>query len=114
MQGRLAGMNMAGRSVACNGSLSRNVIRIFDLDVMTAGWNHPPDDPRFEILTRFHPRSNTYRRLVFEGNRLIGATLVNHIESGGILMTMIQNAIPISIPRRNLLQFPISPKSVMF
>ena len=113
-QGRLAGMNMAGRAVTGHGSLGRNVIRIFDLDVMTAGWIHPPDDPRYEVLTGFHPRTNTYRRLVFEDDRLIGAVLVNRIESGGILTAMIQNQLPIIIPRRELLQFPVSPKSIMF
>ncbi len=113
-QGRLAGVNMAGRAVSCHGSLGRNVIRIFDLDVMTAGWINPPSDPRYEVLADFHPRTNTYRRLVFEDNRLIGAVLVNHIESGGVLMAMIQNKIPISIPRRKLLQFPVSPKSIMY
>ena len=43
-QGRVAGMNMAGRPVAYPGSLGRNVIRIFDLDVMTAGLVNPPDE----------------------------------------------------------------------
>ena len=35
---------MAGRPVAYNRSLSRNVIRIFDLDVMTAGVVDPAAD----------------------------------------------------------------------
>ncbi|MCF8093060.1 MAG: FAD-dependent oxidoreductase, partial [Desulfotignum sp.] len=33
VQGKIAGYNMAGRKVACPGSLGRNVMRIFGLDV---------------------------------------------------------------------------------
>ena len=83
-QGRLAGMNMAGRPVAYEGSLSRNVIRIFDLDVMTAGVVTPPPDGLYRTL--FQGRARHYRRLVFQGDTLVGMTLVNDIEQGGLLV----------------------------
>jgi nitrite reductase (NADH) large subunit len=113
-QGRIAGMNMAGRAVAYKGSLSRNVIRIFGLDILTAGWVNAPDDPRFTILSEHNRRLNTYRRLIFEGDRLIGATLVNRIETGGILTAMIQNEIPVRGSKRKLLEPHLSLKSLMF
>jgi NAD(P)H-nitrite reductase large subunit len=113
-QGRIAGMNMAGRTIVYKGSLSRNVIRIFDLDILAAGWVNAPDDPRFTVLSEHNRRLNTYRRLVFEGDRLIGATLVNRIETGGILMAMIQNEIPVRVSKRKLLEPHLSLKSLMF
>jgi len=113
-QGRIAGMNMAGRAVAYKGSLSRNVIRIFDLDILAAGWVNAPDDPRFTVLSEHNKRLNTYRRLVFEEDRLIGATLVNQIETGGILTAMIQNEIPVRVSKRKLLEPHLSLKSLMF
>ena len=113
-QGRIAGMNMAGRCVSHKGSLSRNVIRIFDLDILAAGWVNVPDDPRFTVLSEHNRRLNTYRRLVFEGDRLIGATLINQIETGGILTAMIQNEIPVRVSKRKLLEPHLSPKSLMF
>jgi len=113
-QGRMAGMNMAGRSVKYRGSLSRNVIRIFDLDVMTAGWVNVPDDPRFTVLSDWNRRQNTYRRLVFEEDRLIGMTMINRIETGGILMAMIQNEIPVRGSREKLLEPHLSIKSLMY
>jgi nitrite reductase (NADH) large subunit len=113
-QGRIAGMNMAGRAVVYKGSLSRNVIRIFDLDILAAGWVNAPDDPRFTILSEHNRRLNTYRRLVFEGDRLIGATLVNRIETGGILTAMIQNEIPVRVSKKKLLEPHLSLKSLMF
>jgi NADPH-dependent 2,4-dienoyl-CoA reductase/sulfur reductase-like enzyme len=113
-QGRIAGMNMAGRRVSHKGSLSRNVIRIFDLDILAAGWVNVPDDPRFTVLSEHNRRLNTYRRLVFEGDRLIGATLVNRIETGGILTAMIQNEIPVRGSKKKLLEPHLSLKSLMF
>jgi NAD(P)H-nitrite reductase large subunit len=113
-QGRMAGMNMAGRSVTYEGSLSRNVIRIFDLDVMTAGWVNVPDDPRFTVLSDWNLRQNTYRRLIFEEDRLIGMTMINRIETGGILMAMIQNEIPVRGSREKLLEPHLSIKSLMY
>lgn len=113
-QGRIAGMNMAGRAVVYKGSLSRNVIRIFDLDILAAGWVNAPDDPRFTVLSEHNRRLNTYRRLVFEKDRLVGATLVNRIETGGILTAMIQNEIPVQGSKRYLLESHLSLKSLMF
>jgi len=43
-QGRLAGANMAGRPVSYRGSLGRNVMRIFGLDVMSGGIVTPPEN----------------------------------------------------------------------
>ena len=43
-QGRIAGMNMAGRRVSYKGSLGRNIIRIFGMDVLSAGLINPPDN----------------------------------------------------------------------
>jgi NAD(P)H-nitrite reductase large subunit len=113
-QGRIAGMNMAGRAVVYKGSLSRNVIRIFGLDILAAGWVNAPDDPRFTVLSEHNRRLNTYRRLVFAGDRLVGATLVNRIETGGILTAMIQNEIPVRVSKKKLLETHLSLKSLMF
>ena len=102
-QGRIAGMNMAGRRVAYQGSLSRNVIRIFGLDVMTAGIVNPPADAGYETYTAADPHRRTYRKLVFLEDRLVGMTLVNAIEQGGILVALIQAETPVKIAKARML-----------
>lgn len=102
-QGRIAGMNMAGKPVAYHGSLSRNVIRIFDTDVMTAGIVNPGDDATYDILITEDRRRNIYRKFVFNGDRLAGMVLVNGIENGGVLVSAIHNEIPIRIPKERFL-----------
>jgi len=104
VQGRIAGMNMAGHPAAYPGSLSRNVIRIFGLDVMTAGIAAPPETGGFEVLQAADRRARTYRKLVFEGDRLVGMVLVNAIEQGGVLMALIQSATPVRLLREALLE----------
>jgi NAD(P)H-nitrite reductase large subunit len=102
-QGRLAGLNMAGRPVSYQGSLSRNVIRIFDLDVMTGGVVDPPRDNRYETLLYQDVPRGIYRKLVFKNDLLVGLVMVNAIEQGGVLLSAIHNRLPIRIPRRQLI-----------
>jgi len=103
-QGRIAGINMAGKKMAYKGSLGRNVIRIFDMDVMSGGIVNPPvNDSSYQIITDFNPRLKTYRKLVFRENKLVGMILVNKIEQGGILLSLIQSEMPVTISRAALL-----------
>lgn len=103
-QGRIAGINMAGRCALYKGSLGRNVIRIFGLDVMAAGLVNPDGTPGCEILERRDVRAGTYRRLVFRDDRLAGMVLVNSIEQGGVLTSLIRSETPLSVAREALLR----------
>ncbi len=102
--GRIAGMNMAGRRVRYRGSLSRNVIRIFDLDVLTAGLVNPPTDAKYEVLALRDLKRQTYRKLVFKDDYLVGAALVGRVEQGGVLMNTIAGRIPVDKDRTRLLE----------
>jgi NAD(P)H-nitrite reductase large subunit len=102
-QGRVAGMNMAGRPTPYKGSLGRNVIRIFDLDVMTGGLVNPPPDARYTVLQHHDRRRQRYRKLVFRYDRLVGMVLVNAIEQGGVLLSLIQGEIPLRVRREALM-----------
>jgi len=104
MQGRTAGLNMAGREVSYGGSLSRNVMRIFDLDLMTLGLADPGNDSQYQVLKAQDFRNNVYRKLVFRENVLVGAVLVNNIEQGGLFLALIQNQTPLSISPKKLLE----------
>ncbi len=112
-QGRIAGMNMAGRETAYKGSLSRNVIRIFDFDVMTAGLVNPPSDASYEVLSFDNPRLKTYRKLIFRDDKLTGFVMVNAIEQGGILMSLIKNETRVRIPKEVMLEPSFNYKQLM-
>ena len=103
-QGRIAGMNMAGRSVDYRGSLSRNVIRIFDIDIMAGGVVNPPPDALYRTVVYKSPRRKIYRKLVFQGDALVGMVMVNDVEQGGVLLSAIQSRTPLTIPREALVE----------
>ncbi len=95
-QGRVAGMNMAGLDIHYEGSLSRNVIRIFDTDVMTAGIVSPAEvDDTYQAVVSHDRKNNAYKKLVFKENRLVGFVLVNRIEQGGVLAALIRSRRPL-------------------
>jgi len=94
LQGRIAGANMAGKTLVHKGSLGRNVIRLFDMDILTAGLVNPPDDSSYKIVSH-HGRFNFYRKMVFKNNLLVGIVMVNGIELGGMYLSHIANEIPV-------------------
>jgi NAD(P)H-nitrite reductase large subunit len=102
-QGRVAGLNMAGRPVAYPGSLSRNVMRVFGLDVLTVGNANPQADAGCRILQSGGDVQPYYRRLVFKDDILVGAVMINRIEQGGVLRALIENRIPIRLPPEALM-----------
>ena len=103
-QGRIAGLNMAGRRVSYPGSLSRNVIRIFDLDIMAGGVVNPPQDALYRKLVFKNANKKLYRKLVFQGDHLVGMVMVNGIEQGGLLLAAIQSRAQLNVPRETLLE----------
>ncbi len=102
VQGRIAGFNMAGRPVRYPGSLSRNVMRVYGLDVMTLGIAHPGTDEGFQVIRSGGEHKGYYRCLVFRDNTLVGAVMVNRIEQGGVLRALIENQVPLAIPKGSL------------
>jgi NAD(P)H-nitrite reductase large subunit len=103
-QGRIAGMNMAGRRVAYHGSLGRNVIRVFGLDLMTAGVVDPPEGSGCRVISHRDRRRDTYRKVVVRDGRLVGFTLVNDIEQGGVLTALVQGERPLPVDPDRLLE----------
>jgi len=103
-QGITAGMNMAGRRVAYRGSMARNVLRIGDLDVLTGGLVNPPPEEDYEVLQDEDMRRKTYRRLVFRGDVLKGLVMLNQVEKGGTVLSIIQRQIPVSMEKERLLE----------
>ena len=82
------------------GSLSRNVMRVFDLDVLDPWAGKSARRQAVRTLRRHDRRRNIYRKLVLCEDVLVGAMLVNAVEQGGVLLGLIQNQTPLPIPAR--------------
>ena len=64
---------------------------------------NPPSDRLHDIVTSFDQREKTYRKLVFRNDTLVGMVMVNKIEQGGVLLSLVRNRTPVMIPKENLL-----------
>jgi NAD(P)H-nitrite reductase large subunit len=98
-QGRVAGLNMAGGRRAYSGGIGMNSVEVYDLPVMTMGITNQTSD-RYEA-TSFR-KGKVYRKLVFEGNRLVGAVLVNQVDYAGILTRFIRSRTDITHIKKEL------------
>lgn len=89
-QGRIAGLNMAGAATPYEGSMAMNVTSVLQMPVVSIGaWNLQPGD-RYQIREVRDDWKRSYRKLVFDGDQLVGAMLVGRFDDAGILHNMIR------------------------
>ncbi len=80
--GRIAGANMAGKSIAYPGSLSMNVLDVCGLQCVSYGnWNDSSAES-FEISSE---ATNVYRKLLWSGDKISGAMFVGQASNVGML-----------------------------
>lgn len=89
-QGRYAAANMLGLARPYPPPLTRlNSARFGNLDVVAVGKIEGG-----EVLRTFEGTTGTYRRLVFEGERLVGFILVGKVEGAGVYTTLVKTGRP--------------------
>ncbi|MDD5559417.1 FAD-dependent oxidoreductase [Candidatus Methylomirabilis sp.] len=89
-QGRIAGLNMAGVSTAYEGSMAMNVTTVIDTPIASIGLWNPKVGSGYQIREVRDDGRQTYRKLIFTGEQLVGAMLVGDFEDAGILHNMIR------------------------
>jgi NAD(P)H-nitrite reductase large subunit len=71
--GRVVGANMAGQPLAYRGSLLMNIVDVADLEIASFGaW----DSTSAEVSSAVQPDRPAYRKLLWQGDRLIGAIIL--------------------------------------
>lgn len=102
-QGRVAGANMVGDRQTYPGSLSWNVTELFGLASASVGEFRDPDGPSgrpgLEPIVFHNPAANIYRKLLLDGNRIVGAVVIGraeHIQDLGVVQAMIRRRTDIS------------------
>jgi NAD(P)H-nitrite reductase large subunit len=88
LQGKYAGKNMAGAEVPYPGCNSMNAVEFFGLPVLSAGIVNPPH-PGYQVIAR-QDGSDDYRKVVLEGDVLVGMLMAGKVERSGILTSLIQ------------------------
>ena len=85
MQGEVAGRNMAGREFRYVNAIPMNAIGFFGLHIITAG--------SYDGEEYVEESENTYKKLVFRDNRLVGYILMGDVRRAGIYTSMIKERI---------------------
>jgi NAD(P)H-nitrite reductase large subunit len=100
-QGQIAALNMLGKEVAYQGSLSMNSVDFFGLGCISAGVTKPKEGPEYEVIAK--TKDNVYKKFVLKENRIVGAIFVGDIQPAGIINPLIKNRIDISSIKHILL-----------
>lgn len=85
MQGEVAGRNMAGREFRYVNAIPMNAIGFFGLHIISAG--------SYDGEEYVEETENTYKKLIFRENRLVGYILMGNVKRAGIYTSMIKERI---------------------
>lgn len=100
-QGRLAGLNMLGKKVKYDGSLSMNSVDFFGLASISMGVTKPREKG-YEAISK--KRENLYKKFVLKDNRIVGMVLAGDIRLSGVVSTLIKNRVDVSSIKDILLE----------
>jgi len=100
LQGKYAGINMAGDEIPYPGCNSMNAVEFFGLPVLSAGIVNPPGEG-YQVVTR--QDESGYRKAVLQGDVLVGMLVAGRIERAGILTSLIQERANIRRVKNSLL-----------
>jgi NAD(P)H-nitrite reductase large subunit len=88
MQGEVAGLNMAGKEAQFERAIAMNAIGFFGLHMLTAGV--------YEGETYEDIQANSYKKLFYADDRLMGFILIGNIEKAGVYTTLVRDKTPLS------------------
>ncbi|MES9995215.1 FAD-dependent oxidoreductase [Desulfovibrio aminophilus] len=94
-QGYYAGRNMAGAGEKYEGGLAMNSISFYGLPTVSVGQVNPPKPEEYEIAIHLDEKRQTYRKLVFKDDRLVGYVLVGEIDNAGMYTSFIKFRMPL-------------------
>jgi NAD(P)H-nitrite reductase large subunit len=101
-QGKVAGAAMAGQPAKYAGTLPSNVLKVAGIDLMAAG--DIDADGKLTALVQRNEAQNTYRKLVLQENRLVGAILLGDIRGSAEIQAAIKQKADISHLKGELAQ----------
>ena len=107
-QGRIAGLNMAGKPIKYDGAEVINVLDIFNTPVVAMG-RTSKESGKCKIISRFTPQ--TSKKILLKNNRIVGLQFVGTIRNAGTFYSLMKKGSDISSIEERLLDdnFVIAP-----
>jgi NAD(P)H-nitrite reductase large subunit len=112
-QGRIAGLNMAGREQRYEGGLAENITTIFGLTLATVGLVHAAKGNGVEELKFYNPKKKSYRKIFLAGERVVGAVLIGSTNDAGILKNFIRIKKDISPWKNTIARTPLDMRKLL-
>ncbi len=109
-QGRIAGHNMAGGEKAYEGCLAMNSVELAGIPTISVGLTDPSllsnikREKTIEVLQELREEKATYKKVIIEGNRIVGVILIGNIDRAGIYTGLIKDKVDISSFKDHLLK----------
>lgn len=103
IQGDIAGVAMAGGEKGYPGGLAMNSIELFKVPTISMGITNPLEPKEYDILTYLDQENYQYRKIVLQGNLLMGAVLVGNVDRAGIFAGLLRERIDVTPFRESLL-----------
>lgn len=92
-QGKIAGLNMAGKKAVYEGSMAMNSVEFFGMPTISMGITKPKTE-EFQQLARKEKES--YRKIVLKDNRIVGVVMVGKIDNAGVIGLLMRKKIDVS------------------
>ncbi|MBQ7595282.1 MAG: NAD(P)/FAD-dependent oxidoreductase [Clostridia bacterium] len=102
-QGTAAGSHMAGGGIKLDGTYSVNAIDFYGLRICTCGLINVEGGQYSDKVIQ---NGDSYKRLVFENNRLVGFVLINASENAGIYTSLVENKTDLSALEYDITETP--------
>ena len=93
-QGRIAGLNMLGENQQYDGTLAMNSLEFFGVPIISIGITRPKKDIYKQIIKKATPK-NIYKKIVLRDGIIVGAVLVNNVNTIGIIGCLIRNKVDV-------------------
>ncbi|MGN1122715.1 MAG: NAD(P)/FAD-dependent oxidoreductase [Eubacterium sp.] len=103
LQGTVAGNRMAGGDMVLDGTYAVNAIDFFGLRICTCGLINAQGE---QYSDKIKVSGDSYKRLVFEDNRLVGYVLINSSENAGIYTNLISNKVSLNTLEGDVMDNP--------
>ncbi len=91
--GRVAGLNMAGKSAKYQGGTAMNALKYFGINIVSAGLVTPPDDSYETLINRYN---GIYRKVIIKNGKLAGLVFAGDIEKSGIVYNLMKDGVDVS------------------
>ncbi len=102
-QGLAAGAQMAGSNDTVGGTYSVNAIDFFGLRICTCGLINAQGEQYSDEVS---VNGDAYKRLIFEGDKLVGFVLINCSENAGIYTKLIADGVSLDTLEGNIMDTP--------